>query len=116
MHESLQGATFHVEHIVPKSRGGRQKLGNLAWACPGCNLRKSDRVEVPDPETGAMVRLFNPRSDVWREHFRFAAYRIIGLTAVGRATVAALELNHARRLRVRQAEEFFGLFPPSDST
>ena len=22
MHQSLQGATFHVEHIVPRSRGG----------------------------------------------------------------------------------------------
>jgi 5-methylcytosine-specific restriction endonuclease McrA len=40
MHQALQGATFHVEHIVPSSRGGPTELRNLAWACPGCNLRK----------------------------------------------------------------------------
>ena len=42
MHQSLQGATFHVEHIVPTVLGGSSTLSNLAWACPGCNLQKSD--------------------------------------------------------------------------
>jgi plasmid maintenance system antidote protein VapI len=30
MHESLQGATFHVEHVIPKSKGGESSLENLA--------------------------------------------------------------------------------------
>ena len=30
----------------------------------------------------------------------------------GRATVFALDLNHPRRLLIRQAEALFGLFPP----
>lgn len=34
LHQSLQGATFHVEHIIPRSRGGTSQLDNLAWACP----------------------------------------------------------------------------------
>jgi hypothetical protein len=38
MHQALQGATFHVEHILPGSRGGPTVLDNLAWACPSCNL------------------------------------------------------------------------------
>jgi hypothetical protein len=112
MHESLQGATFHVEHIVPKSRGGNSSLDNLAWACPGCNLRKSDRVEVPDPLDGKLVPLFNPRKDAWSDHFRWEKQRVAALTAIGRATIAALKLNHPRRIRIRQAEETFGLFPP----
>ena len=29
-----RGATFHVEHIVPTSRGGTSELDNLAWCCP----------------------------------------------------------------------------------
>ncbi len=33
MHQDLQGAVFHVEHIVPKSGGGSDELDNLAWAC-----------------------------------------------------------------------------------
>ena len=112
MHQDLQGATFHVEHILPVSRGGSSELDNLAWCCPGCNLTKSDRVEVADPDSGAIVPLFHPRRDEWRIHFDWAGYRLVGKTPVGRATVAALDLNHARRVRIRQAEEHFGLFPP----
>ncbi|MBI1903254.1 MAG: HNH endonuclease [Planctomycetia bacterium] len=112
MHQSLQGATFHVEHVVPKSRGGDSTPDNLAWACPGCNLRKSDRVEAADPTDGNLAPLFNPRTDVRSDHFRWKGFRVEPLTAVARATVAALDLNHARRIRIRQAEATFGLFPP----
>ena len=112
MHQSLQGATFHVEHVIPRSRGGQSTLDNLAWACPGCNLRKSDRVKIGDPETGELVPFFNPRTDVWGEHFRWGGYEVVALTPIGRAALAALELNHPRRIRIRQAEELLGLFPP----
>jgi hypothetical protein len=112
MHQDLQGATFHVEHIHPLSKGGTSDPENLAWCCPGCNLVKSDRIEVSDPETGALVPLFHPRRDEWSTHFRWRGHRLIGRTPVGRATVAALDLNHARRIRIRQAEKLFGWFPP----
>jgi HNH endonuclease len=112
MHQDLQGATFHVEHIVPTSKGGRSDPENLAWACRGCNLAKSNRIEIPDPETGAQVPLFHPRRDEWSTHFRWKDHRLIGQTPVGRATIVAFDLNHARRIRIRQAEEHFGWFPP----
>jgi len=112
MHQSLQGATFHVEHVVPRAAGGASELDNLAWACPSCNLRKSDRLDARDAQSGMVVPLFHPRADRWSEHFAWQGYAIVGLTAVGRATVMALDLNHPRRLLVRQAEELFGLFPP----
>jgi len=31
---------FHVDHIIPISRGGRNDKYNLQCLCPGCNLRK----------------------------------------------------------------------------
>ena len=111
-HQSLQGALFHLEHVVPISRGGATDLENLAWACPGCNLRKSNRVEGIDAESGIPAPLFHPRTNVWHEHFHWDEYQLVGLTAVGRATIATLDLNHARRVRIRQAEQVFGLFPP----
>jgi hypothetical protein len=114
MHQSLQGATFHVEHIVPRSRGGATEPNNLAWACPGCNLRKSDRTEGRDPLTRATVALFNPRTDNWSDHFCWEGYRLLGRTHVGRATVHLLQLNDSRRVRIRQTEELFGLFSPRD--
>ena len=114
MHQSLQGGTFHVEHIVPRSRGGQSVLDNLAWACPGCNLCKSDQVEVVDPLSGNLVSLFDPRSNPWSDHFTWDGYLIVPLTAIGRATISALNMNHDRRILIRQAEELFGLFPPED--
>jgi hypothetical protein len=87
-------------------------LENLVLACPGCNLHKSSRITAIDPATGGHVRLFHPIRQLWSEHFRFNGYQIEGLTAEGRATVEALNLNHARRQRIREIEEAFGLHPP----
>jgi hypothetical protein len=112
MHESLQGATFHIEHIIPQCQGGRSNSENLVLACPGCNLHKAGRMTAMDPATGRYVRLFHPVLQIWSEHFRFNGYQIEGLTAEGRATVEALNLNHPRRQRIREVEEAFGLYPP----
>jgi hypothetical protein len=112
MSQSLQGATFHVEHIVPRSRGGTTTDENLALACPGCNLRKADRIAAVDPLTDSEVPLFHPRRDRWADHFEWDGIRLVGTSSVGRATLVALELNHARRTRIREAEAQFGLFPP----
>ena len=112
MHESLQGATFHLEHVIPLCRGGGSDLENLVLACPGCNLHKAGRITATDPATGEEMRLFHPLRQPWPEHFRFEGYQIEGLTAVGRATVEVLNLNHFRRQRIREVEEAFGLYPP----
>jgi HNH endonuclease len=114
LHQSLQGATFHVEHVIPRSRGGHSQLDNLAWACPSCNLHKANCIDAVDPDTGNKVPLFNPRLDHWDEHFRWDGYRFVGQTPIGEATVAALQFNHPRRLQIRQAEKLFDLFPPNE--
>ncbi len=87
-------------------------MDNLALACPGCKLAKSDRTTAADPDTGREVLLFDPRTDTWDDHFGWDNHHVVGLTPTGRATVAALNLNHARRVMIRQAEEWFDLFPP----
>jgi hypothetical protein len=113
MHESLQGATFHVEHIIPQCQGGRSDLENLVLARPGCNLHKASRITAIDPATGKYVQLFHPILQRWSEHFRFNRYQIEGLTPVGRTTIEVLNLNHSRRQRIREVEEAFGLYPPA---
>jgi len=50
-----RGAT--VDHIFPKSRGGRYTWQNLVTACADCNVAKSDRT----PEEAGMTMLFDPR-------------------------------------------------------
>jgi hypothetical protein len=75
-------------------------------------LHKSNRIEFLDLETGLIVTLFHPRNELWNVHFAWDDYQVVGRTPAGRATIAALDLNHERRVRIRQAEQMFGLFPP----
>ena len=112
MSQRLQVATFHIEHIVPVTCGGKTTLENLALACPSCNLHKSDRSHAVDPITGERALLFHPRHDAWDDHFAWEGTGVIGLTSIGRATIASLDMNHPRRQRVREAERLFNLFPP----
>jgi 5-methylcytosine-specific restriction endonuclease McrA len=90
--------TFHVEHIVAKQHRGTDDTENLALACDRCNLFKGPNLSAIDPETRQLVPLFNPRVDAWHDHFRWAGVRIVGQTAVGRATVRLLEMNASARL------------------
>ncbi|MGF1634082.1 MAG: HNH endonuclease [Phycisphaerae bacterium] len=112
MHQSLQGATFHVEHVVPKVHGGNDDRGNLAWCCPSCNLNKAGHVDGTDPLTAEIAPLFHPRESLWDDHFAWSDERLVGRTPVGRATVDLLKLNTPRRQLIRKAERSFGLFPP----
>jgi hypothetical protein len=64
--------------------------------------------------TGEMASLFHPRKQKWSEHFQWDGWEVLGLTAVGRATIAVLHLNDVRRQRIREAEQLFKLFPPDE--
>lgn len=35
---------FHIDHIIPLSRGGEHELHNMAVSCPSCNLRKNAKM------------------------------------------------------------------------
>ncbi|WP_117237516.1 HNH endonuclease [Thermus sediminis] len=50
-----QGGELTVDHVLPRSRGGRSAWENLVAACRACNLRKGDRT----PEEAGM-RLLRP--------------------------------------------------------
>lgn len=39
----LDALTCRIEHLIPKSRGGSNRLKNLAPACNRCNSKKADR-------------------------------------------------------------------------
>lgn len=102
---------FEVEHIVPQSRGGETSEDNLALSCRSCNLYKSDHVSAVDEQTRQEVALFNPRQDVWREHFSLVTEtgEIKGLTACGRATVARLRINNGAQVEARKTWLRLGL-------
>ena len=36
---------YHMDHIVPQSKGGESTLANLQILCPHCNMSKNGRIE-----------------------------------------------------------------------
>jgi hypothetical protein len=115
--QHLVMARLEIEHIVPLAKGGTDDEANLWLACPICNGHKSDKTEAIDPETGATLPLFNPRTQVWSEHFAWTddGLRIVGKTLVGRATVVALQLDDdPDAIAVRSYWVLAGWHPPQD--
>src|SRR5215475_4647072 len=93
--QHLVMARLEIEHIIPLAKGGSNADANLWVACPIRNRYKSDKTTAVDPETGAVVPLFNRRTHRWSDHFRWSddGLRIVGRTAIGRATIIALHLS-----------------------
>ncbi len=96
--------SFSIEHILPVSKSGENSLDNLALSCQGCNNFKYNKTEAKDPISGESVLLFNPRRQIWREHFvwndNFSI--ILGTSKVGRATIYALNLNRGSLINLRR--------------
>jgi len=106
--------TYQVDHIVPELSGGTTESANLALTCPTCNGHKASKTHARDPHSGVIVRLFNPRAQIWSRHFRFALDQqtIEGRTRCGRATVVALQLNNENLVRLRAIWLTIGSGPP----
>jgi hypothetical protein len=106
---------FEVEHITPQALGGESTADNLALACRSCNLYKSAYVRAVDVLTQQEVGLFNPRRDVWREHFSLddETGEIEGSTGVGRATVLRLRINSTAQVAARKQWLRLGLMKSS---
>ncbi len=115
--QRLVMARLEIEHIIPISKGGNNDESNLWLACPLCNGYKSDKTIGIDLETRETVKLFNPRNQVWSEHFCWTedGLRIVRKTPTGRATVAVLHLSDdPDALEVRSYWVLAGWHPPED--
>ena len=114
--EHIVGLAMELDHLIPQVLGGPTIEENLWLACSACNALKAHRISALDPESGQMVRLFNPREQSWAEHFLWidAGARMVGRTDVGRATVAALHLNRPLLVRARWSWIEAGWHPPAD--
>jgi len=112
--ENICAYTFHLEHIVPRSKGGSNNYENFALACFFCNSGKSSHTTGRDPKTGGQVALFNPRTDDWHEHFECSKdfAKILGRTPMGRATVERLKMNTELRKEARIYWRMTKTWPP----
>ena len=100
--EDEPDAPFHIEHIIAQQHRGPTTEDNLALACMHCNLHKGTNLVGLDPDTNTPVRLFHPRQDSWKDHFKREGTHIIGITDIGRTTAWMLQFNSELNLLQRQ--------------
>lgn len=79
--KTLVKSDFTVDHIIPKSRGGKDQWGNTACACYTCNHRKGDRLpheaglkllwEPKTPRTSYLVVAIGSGLDAWKRYIEY---------------------------------------------
>lgn len=79
--KALAKADFTVDHVIPRSRGGRDNWGNTACACYVCNHRKGDRLpheagmrmhwEPKTPRTSYLVVAIGSGNEVWKRYIEY---------------------------------------------
>jgi HNH endonuclease len=95
---------FHIEHIIPLKHGGQTIDENLAFSCPVCNEYKGSDLGSLDWEfEGIFIMFFNPRKDIWTNHFQFEENgSVIALTTEARVTIRILRINDIDRVEERR--------------
>jgi hypothetical protein len=103
-----------IDHILPQAEGGETTFENLCFACRRCSEFKGSAVHAQDPLTGETVPLFHPRQQSWADHFQWdeSGTLLIGSTAVGRATIVALNMNNSVIVYARRRWVSVGWHPP----
>ena len=95
-------APFQLDHIIAETHGGTTTIQNLAWSCLYCNRYKGPNLSGWDMDKQAIVRLFNPRTDQWPEHFQWNGPLLRSITSIGKVTVQVLRINDDNAVLVRQ--------------
>ncbi len=110
IHEDDAVFTHEVDHIVSRQHGGQTIGENLAYACMVCNRFKGANLSSLS-SSGALVRLFNPRLEEWKEHFRIEGAVIQPLGPTGEVTIRLLRFNTAERVVRRSILQQLGRYP-----
>jgi HNH endonuclease len=111
IHQIFSIYSHEIDHVIALKHGGESTDDNLVLACLPCNRHKGSDLTSLDPLTGVITPLFNPRTQIWLEHFQLEGGSIMGITETGRTTIFLLQMNETSRLQLRQALAVQGLYP-----
>ncbi|HEY1375295.1 MAG TPA: HNH endonuclease [Gemmataceae bacterium] len=100
--QSCTTLPHEVDHIRARKHRGRNTLQNYCWACAYCNSFKGSNAAGYDPDSDELVRLYNPRSDRWDDHFAWRGPKLVGKTPIARATIDVLRINQPDRVEHRR--------------
>lgn len=104
-------APYHADHIIAEKHGGLATLENLAWACAQSNWHKGSDIGSIDPQSGRLVRFFDPRRQTWNRHFKLRNVEIESLTVTGRVTARIFQFNTLDRRQERAMLMAAGRYP-----
>jgi hypothetical protein len=110
----LYDLPFQIDHIIAEQHGGKTIELNLAYSCTPCNKFKGPNIASLDPDRlpHQAILLFNPRTNLWKEHFKLEDELIVGTSSTGRVTVFLLQFNGPKQRRLRKMLMREGLYPP----
>ena len=106
---------FEVDHIISRKHRGSNDPNNLAYSCGDCNRNKgtdiasidcnrnkgTDIASIDWNNNNQITRFYNPRLDLWAEHFRLSNTVIESLTSIGEVTITIFRFNDQIRLTNR---------------
>lgn len=101
-----------VDHIISLKYGGSTAIEKLVYACAFCNRSKGGDIGSILWPSQELVRFFNPRKDVWRDHFKLDGAMIRPISNIGKVTAQILGFNHVDRVLERQTLIAIRRFPP----
>jgi hypothetical protein len=111
IHEDDTFFGCEIDHIISEKHGGLTVAENLAYACLACNRNKGPDLGSIWGPTGSLVRFFNPRLDMWSDHFSLDGAVIRPLTPIGSVTDRIFGFNEIERLLEREALRDLGRYP-----
>lgn len=99
-----KGVRLQVEHIIPESRGGTNRIANLTLACAPCNRRKGSQTaaEFGYPEISAKASAPIPNADACGR-VRWVLYRAMKATGLP-VEIGTRPWTHQNRLRLKLSE------------
>jgi hypothetical protein len=109
LHQNTAFLSYEIEHIISYKHGGLDELINLSFACSFCNRFKGS--DIGSIFRDDFIRFFNPRKDIWTDHFVLDEAVIQPLTPIGEVTAKILQFNNIDRIIERQLLMEVGKYP-----
>ena len=91
------------DHIFAVKHRGKTFESNLAWTCFVCNRAKGTDLASIDDLSGKIVRLYNPRIDLWEDHMELQSDGSVSAkSSIGWVAISLLKLNRPELLEIRK--------------
>lgn len=88
-------------------------MAGFTGICTYCNRNKGSDIGSIMQPSKKFLRFYNPRKDIWSDHFELDGTTIRPLTEIAKVTSDILGFNHIDRIIERQILIELGKYPSS---